>query len=243
MDNLIPYNLSLAVLMLRTANRTQDEVASILHIRKQRIIEIEKGFKELSFSEAESLCQDCHLIEEARSKIAKSDELDNNTAIKVGTITGQSILRQYRSDYLEKNEPIAKTSQMVERELKIGVVVRGIKTAGYYDQSFGGYPEGDKELTLEVILHPAQPTTIDILNLEIWGIKIVAKVREFDLSDYQMKVKKLTPATVTTTQTCTLFFHVPKELAKDTEDAKIYAFANLREFYSEPFPIHFGSDF
>jgi hypothetical protein len=134
-------------------------------------------------------------------------------------------------------------SSYLPSDLKIGVTVKGIKTAGYYDRLLGGKLEGDKELTLEVVLYPSQPTTIDILNLDIWGNKIEAEVRESDLSGYQWKVKKFAPVTITATQTCNLFFHVPKELAKDTQDARIYAFANLRECHSEPFSISFSSDF
>lgn len=243
MDKPVPYNTSLAVLILRTANLTQDETASILHIWKLKIIEIEKWFRDLPFTEAENLSRDSSLLEEARAIIGKSDEIDTKFAIKVGTITGQSILRQYRSDYFEKREPLSNDPLKVERELKIGVAVKGIKTAGYYDKAEGGYPEGDKELTLEVVLFPSQPTSIAILNLVIWGENVEAEVRELDVSDYKLKVKKFTPVTITGTQTCALFFHVPKELAKDTQDARIYAFANLRECHSEPFTINFSSDF
>lgn len=99
------FSLCLAILILRTAHLTQDDVASHLRCGKPTIVKVEGWFKELSFSQAEALCCDVDLIEESRSLIAKSEEeLLIPTAIKVGAISSNRILRHYRSDYLEQKD-------------------------------------------------------------------------------------------------------------------------------------------
>ena len=57
----------------------------------------------MPFSQAEALCRNVSLIEEARNSIAKAkEELLIDTAIKVGSISAEAIIRYYRSDYLSQ---------------------------------------------------------------------------------------------------------------------------------------------
>ena len=95
----------LAILILRTASLTQDHVATHLRCGKATIVDVEKWFRELPFSQAEALCSDLSSIKSAQALVveSKSEEvLLTVDAIRVGTISGDAILRHYRgTDYLQ----------------------------------------------------------------------------------------------------------------------------------------------
>ncbi len=99
------------------------------------------------------------------------------------------------------------------------------------------YSNGTKILTANVKLKPTGQTTVDILSLCLWGEKYEAKGSEkFEETQEQIKV---TPITITNPKSYIVFFDVPGESAINSEDVKIYALANNREYYSEPFGIKF----
>ena len=104
METPASLRLCLAILILRTALFAQDAVASHLKCGKTTIIKVEEWFKTMPFSQAEALCLDFSLIGEAQKLIAEDQEQELliTTAIKVGSISAEAILRHYRSDYLKQ---------------------------------------------------------------------------------------------------------------------------------------------
>lgn len=131
----------------------------------------------------------------------------------------------------ESNEP--------RTALKIGAKAEHIKTYDYAETFGGGSEsEGDKQVTVDVILALTQPMTLDIVALELWGKRFEAKIQS-DVAPFDLI--KLTPLTLPDTHTYTLVFDVPKESAVDTKEARIYALSgNLLEWFSKPFVITFG---
>jgi hypothetical protein len=97
---------------------------------------------------------------------------------------------------------------------------------------------GTKNLTANIKLKPTRPVTVDILSLYLWGEKYVAKTwKEYE--DKRPEQINVTPITITSPKSYIVFFDVPKESAINSENVKIYAFANNKEYYSEPFGIKF----
>lgn len=111
--------LCLAILTLRTVGLTQNDVLGWLHCGKVTLVEVERWFRSLTFSEAEHLCSDISLREKAQKAIAEaiaeSDEQGLHLAMKVGTTSADDILQHYRSDYLEKK---AQKGELEPREAK-----------------------------------------------------------------------------------------------------------------------------
>ena len=116
--------------------------------------------------------------------------------------------------------------RLIEPNLKIIAKVDNIRTVSFSEKMFGGYSEGDKELNLSVRFIPNRTMVLDVLKLYISGEPIGLDT---------VPVKVLNNAI-----TLPVFFHIPKSLAFDTKDAKIYALSNGLESYSEPFDISFG---
>ena len=75
--------------------------------------------------------------------------------------------------------------------------------------------------------------------MNLWGEKYEAQKKTGGV--FPNGSTKVTPLTITNPYTDIVFFDIPKESALDFKDAKIYAFANNLEFYSEPFEINFGN--
>ena len=100
------------------------------------------------------------------------------------------------------------------------------------------YSNGTKNLTANVKLKPKGQITIDILSLCLRGEKYEAKGSE-KFEDKAQEQIKVTPITINNPKSYIVFFDVPGESAINSEDVKIYALANNREYYSEPFGIKF----
>ena len=116
----------------------------------------------------------------------------------------------------------------VEPDLIIGANIQKIIT----------YGNGTKKLTANIKLKPGRPVTVDILSLYLWGERYEAKTwKEYD--DKPGELISVTPITITDPSSYIVFFYVPEESAINSEDVKIYAFANNKEYYSEPFGIKF----
>ena len=116
----------------------------------------------------------------------------------------------------------------VEPDLVIGANILKIIT----------YSNGTKILTANVILKPTGQITVDMLSLCLRGKKYEAKKSE-KFEDKAQEQIKVTPITINNPTSYILFFNVPEESAINSEDVKIYALANNREYYSEPFGIKF----
>jgi hypothetical protein len=95
-----------------------------------------------------------------------------------------------------------------------------------------------KILTANVKLKPTGQITVDILSLCLWGEKYEAKGSE-KFEDKAQEPIKVTPITINNPTSYILFFNVPGESAINSEDVKIYALANNKEYYSGPFGIKF----
>jgi hypothetical protein len=116
----------------------------------------------------------------------------------------------------------------VEPDLVIGANILKIIT----------YSNGTKHLTANVKLKPKGQITVDLLSLCLRSEKYEAKGSE-KFEDKAQEQIKVTPITLTDPKSYIVFFNVPEESAINSEDVKIYALANNREYYSEPFGIKF----
>jgi len=116
----------------------------------------------------------------------------------------------------------------VEPDLVIGANILKIIT----------YSNGTKILTANVILKPTGQITVDMLSLCLRGEKYEANESD-KFEDKAQEQIKVTPITINNPTSYILFFNVPEESAINSEDVKIYALANNREYYSEPFGIKF----
>lgn len=91
----------LAILVLRTADCSQNMAASIMHCAKLRIGQVERWFsKELSYSEAVRLCNDMAIKRVIDIGLIPQEEVDKKLLEKLAQIIGDDILRHYRQDYL-----------------------------------------------------------------------------------------------------------------------------------------------
>jgi hypothetical protein len=77
-----------------------------------------------------------------------------------------------------------------------------------------------------------------MLSLCLRGEKHEAKGSE-NFEDKAQEQIKVTPITINNPKSYIVFFDVPEESAINSEDVKIYALANNREYYSGPFGIKF----
>jgi len=105
----------LAILLLRTADRSQDMVTSILHCHKSVVGNVERWFtntEELSYSEAAKLCSDVAIKRMINIELVPCEEVDKKLLEKVVQITGDNILRHYRADYIERRDPILQKYRM-----------------------------------------------------------------------------------------------------------------------------------
>jgi hypothetical protein len=100
------------------------------------------------------------------------------------------------------------------------------------------YGNSIKFLTANVKLKPTGQITVDMLALCLRDEKYEAKESE-KFEDKAQEPIKVTPITITNPKSYIVFFDVPGESAINSEDVKIYALANNREYYSEPFGIKF----
>ena len=116
----------------------------------------------------------------------------------------------------------------VEPDLVIGANILKIVT----------YSNGKKILTANVKLKPTSQITVDMLSLCLRGEKYEAKESEI-FEDKAQEPIKVTPITITNPKSYIVFFDVPGESAINSENVKIYALANNREYYSGPFGIKF----
>jgi len=98
-----PSNIDkcLAILVLRRAGCSQDDVSSIMHCAKSRVGEVEKWFStEISYSMAVEVCSEAAIKEVISLDIITSDEVHKGLLQKVERITPGVILRHYRQDHL-----------------------------------------------------------------------------------------------------------------------------------------------
>jgi len=96
---------SLAILVLRRAGCTQDDVASIARRSKSTVGDVERWFthtQALPYSEAVKLCDDAAIKRVIDIDLIPNEQVDKKLLEKVLQITGDDILRQYRVDYLKK---------------------------------------------------------------------------------------------------------------------------------------------
>ena len=87
-------------------------------------------------------------------------------------------------------------------------------------------------------MKPAGQITVDILALCLRGEKYEAKGSE-KIEDLAQEHINVTPITINNPKSYIVFFNVPGESAINSEDVKIYALANNKEYYSESFGIKF----
>ena len=103
----------LAILVLRRAGCSQDTVAGIMHCGKQRVVEVEHWFtdaKQLPYSEAAKLCSDIAIKRIINIDLVSAEEVDKRLLEKVTGITGDNILRHYRTDYIKRRDPILQST-------------------------------------------------------------------------------------------------------------------------------------
>ncbi len=145
---------------------------------------------------------------------------------------------EVRKKLIEKENRIADLEKRIAEEIKfksdlrIGAKLDSIETFGYYDKAFGRHDvksdltEGNKLLKIDIVLSPAKPMTLDTLALELWGKKFYTE--------------KLPEKVIKETSSYKMLFIVPKELAIDTKEARIYALAGNSDYYSDLFSIVYG---
>ena len=125
-----------------------------------------------------------------------------------------------------------------EAPLTVGATLKSVEVGGSLLQVLSGYREGDKRVTVDVILAPQHDVTIDRLALDVWGEKLPGKVWKA-YPDFGMI--EPTPTTLSKTETFSVVFDVPKELAHDTKKARIYVLTGNQEpVFSGEFPIEFS---
>lgn len=97
----------LAILVLRRADCSQDEVVSIVHCAKLKVGEVERWFTDqLSYSEAVKLCSDVAIKRVIVIDLVPEEEVDKKLLEKIAQITGDDIIRLYReADYMKAEEP------------------------------------------------------------------------------------------------------------------------------------------
>lgn len=133
-----------------------------------------------------------------------------------------------------------KEEKLSSKLLNIGAKVKEIKTYGYYAGLNGsGLTEGDRQVTIDMVLTPSKPMTLDIVALELWGERLDVK-RERDTAPFDLI--PLAPITLKEVRpySFTVISDIPKELAIDTDNASVYVLADGSEWRSKHFSIAFG---
>ncbi|MFC1926225.1 hypothetical protein ACFLWV_00540 [Chloroflexota bacterium] len=116
MERPIDLDKRLQILILRTSGLTQDEVLSILHCGKLTVVDSERWFKGLPYTEAERLCNDTDIKRVVRKEsITKSDELTTDLLVKAAQVTVDDILRRFREDYLLETSEHNSAALAIER--------------------------------------------------------------------------------------------------------------------------------
>ena len=101
METPIERDKCLEILILRGAGCTQDEAAGIMHCAKTKIGEVEKWFQnQLSYSAAVELCNEAAINEIKNVDLKTSDEIDKPLFEKILGVASDTILRNYRKDYV-----------------------------------------------------------------------------------------------------------------------------------------------
>lgn len=113
-------------------------------------------------------------------------------------------------------------------KLQIGVKEVQVKTLDYYEAVLRGHVPGDKEITVNVLMAPAKPVTLDRLYLELWQKTYEA----IQLPDTRIRSTNIYPVT---------FAVVPKGFAIDSKNARIGALADNVPSYSQPFAVMFDA--
>jgi hypothetical protein len=110
----------LAILILGTSGCSQDAVASIVHCWKRTVGKVEEWFKDpgqLSYRQAAELCSDTAIKSVVNLYLVPEEEVDKKLLEKATCVTGDNILRHYRTDYLKPKEPAGGTGEEVKEFL------------------------------------------------------------------------------------------------------------------------------
>lgn len=92
----------LAILVLRSADRTQDEVASIVRRSKGTVVNVERWFTDMPYSQAAKLCDDTAIKRVISVDLVPNEQVDKELLEKVLQITRDDLLRHYRgAEYLK----------------------------------------------------------------------------------------------------------------------------------------------
>lgn len=90
------------VAILRTLKKSQDEVAGLLKIRKERVGQIENWLKTEPFDSIEGLFVDYRLKKVIEEQLAEYTDLVPHDLAKAAHVTTDNILQKYRKDYSPK---------------------------------------------------------------------------------------------------------------------------------------------
>jgi len=100
-----PIDRCLAILLLRAAGCSQDEVASIIHCAKSLIGRVEDWFgRQLAYTKAVEICNHMAIKEVIDADLLHREEVDKRLLEKLTRITPGGVLRHYREDYLSRAE-------------------------------------------------------------------------------------------------------------------------------------------
>lgn len=112
-----------------------------------------------------------------------------------------------------------------------------IRTYDYYARILGmGADEGDKEMTIDVTLIPSKPVKVSNILLKLSG-------KCFDAKEFSPIAGGMIPFSIReikNTESCMLFFDIPKGFAVNSDNARIFAIANNIKRFSKPLAIDFG---
>lgn len=104
------------VAILRTLKKSQDEVANILKMRKERVVGIENWLKTAPLELVEGIIDDYHLRQVIENKLLKRFEeqefqeeeaeryLEPVDLVRAAWLTADDILQYYRTDYSSRKE-------------------------------------------------------------------------------------------------------------------------------------------
>jgi len=92
------------VAVLRVLGCSHDEVASALHMRKQRAGDIERWIEAESLESVEAIFDDQALKRVVGRELPSYEEVSRQLLVKAGQVTADDILRHYRNDYSPREE-------------------------------------------------------------------------------------------------------------------------------------------
>jgi hypothetical protein len=96
------YEKCLSILVLRTLNLSQDEVASTVRCGKLTVSDVEQWIRRCPLVEAINLCDDQAIKRLVGRDFPGMKEISGEILVKAAQLVGEDILRHYREDFLAK---------------------------------------------------------------------------------------------------------------------------------------------